>query len=88
LEGHANAVLGVSFSRDGQRLLSCGWDRVVRVWDVQLGMEFLTLHGPGQPVFAAHFSPDGRRVACLSAPFPSGGVSRYGRAWLWESVPE
>ena len=38
-EGHQGNVTGVAFRPDGQRLLTCGGDRTVRLWDVETGRQ-------------------------------------------------
>ena len=37
LEGHARAVLDVCFTNDGDRLVSCGSDRSIKLWDLGSG---------------------------------------------------
>src|SRR5262249_49219144 len=37
--GHAYVVTCVTFSPDGKQLLTCGWDRTIRLWDVKTGKE-------------------------------------------------
>ena len=37
LDGHQGTVCSVSFSPDGTMLASGGYDRAVRIWDVQTG---------------------------------------------------
>jgi WD40 repeat protein len=37
LEGHARAVLDVCFTNDGDRLVSCGSDRSIKIWDLESG---------------------------------------------------
>src|SRR4051812_11772360 len=39
------AVCSVAFSPDGTRIVSCGGDTSVRVWDAEMGTELLTLMG-------------------------------------------
>jgi len=54
-------VFHVEFSPDGSRLLACGEDRVVRLYDGQTGQLVRTLPQQGQ-VYWAQFSPDGRTI--------------------------
>jgi WD40 repeat protein/tRNA A-37 threonylcarbamoyl transferase component Bud32 len=39
LAGHAAPVVSLAFTADGRTLLSCGGDRILRVWDVETGTE-------------------------------------------------
>ena len=45
LEGHGSWVKGLSFSADGKRLISCGKDRKVKIWDWENQYELLSLEG-------------------------------------------
>lgn len=64
LRGHAAAVKGVSFHPDGSRLVSCGVDGQVKVWDWRAGVELLTLPVPGGGMlWHTVFSPDGKMIA-------------------------
>ncbi|HVN52880.1 MAG TPA: BTAD domain-containing putative transcriptional regulator [Anaerolineaceae bacterium] len=65
----------VAFSPDGKRVVSGGWDRSARVWDVQSGQEVSRLDHGG-PVSAVAFSPDGKWVA---------SASQDGTARVWEA---
>jgi WD40 repeat protein len=60
LRGHTGAVSQVAFAPGGDRLVSAGADRTVRVWDVDSGQQILTLRGHDAPVLSVRFSPDGR----------------------------
>jgi hypothetical protein len=53
----------VSFSPDGKRLASAGWDRTVKVWDAATGQQAHTLKGHTDGVCGVSFSPDGKRLA-------------------------
>jgi centriolar protein POC1 len=79
LEGKANstgAVNSVSFGGlNGEWLISTGMDGLVKVWDVQEGHLFYTLHGhKNGPTTAAVFSPEGDF-------FASGGADTQVMVW-------
>lgn len=42
--GHHQAVKDVSFSNDGRKFLSCGYDRQMKLWDTETGTASLCLH--------------------------------------------
>ncbi len=74
LRGHTEAVLGVPYSPDGRRLVSCGQGGTVRVWDARTGQELLCLKGHSGWVTCVAYSPDGNRLA-------SGGQDQTVRVW-------
>ena len=54
----------MSFHPDGRRLVSCGFDGRVKVWDWRAGMDLLTLTPPGgATLWHVVFSPDGEMIA-------------------------
>jgi WD40 repeat protein/tetratricopeptide (TPR) repeat protein len=67
LRGHTDAVAGVCFSPDGNRLASASADQTVKVWDAQTGQQLLDLKGHADAVTGVCFSPDGNRLASASA---------------------
>jgi WD40 repeat protein len=74
LLGHTQPVFGVTFSRDGRRLVSTSLDRTVRLWDPASGAALAELRGHTDDVFTAVFHPEGRRIA-------SAGRDRVIRLW-------
>lgn len=68
------ALLGVDYSPDGKRVVTCGLGRDIVVWDAQSGQTLLTLRGHTDDVVAVKYSPNGRYIA-------SGGVDRALILW-------
>ena len=61
LTGHTTRVRSVVFSPDGSRLASSGYDGIIRLWDVDTGIETYRL--PVTTDIKMAFSPDGSRLA-------------------------
>ena len=62
-QGHRDALYGVAFSPDGQRLATAGYDRLIQLWDVETGKVLNMLKGHNGAVFGIAFSPDGKVLA-------------------------
>jgi WD40 repeat protein len=63
LSGHADVVAAIDFDRDGKRLVSGGFDRGVRLWDLQSKKCLRTIPGHADVVQAVAFAPDGSWIA-------------------------
>ena len=61
--GHKHGIVAIAYSPDGTTLVSGGFDRTARLWDVRSGSERATLQGHEGWVAAVAFSPDGSLVA-------------------------
>ena len=61
--GHSGAVYAVTWSSDGKRIASGGYDGTVQVWDAANGGHIFTYHGHSDVVEAVAWSPDGKRIA-------------------------
>lgn len=61
-------VSHVAFSLDGKKLLTCGGDNTVRVWDLETAKLLVVIKGPSQArlVQAATFSPDRTRIISVT----------------------
>src|SRR5262249_53143979 len=57
LRGHLGAVVDVSFSPNGERVLTASLDGTARLWDSRRGAELLRLTGHEREVTSASWSP-------------------------------
>ena len=64
LAGHADWIMSLAFSPDGERLVTTSLDRTARVWDIMPDEEVLTLSGSGH---LTAYSPDGTLLATDAA---------------------
>jgi mono/diheme cytochrome c family protein len=74
LRGHRDVIQDLAFSPDGKTLASCGYDRLIKLWDVAGGKELRTLTDHSDAVYGVAFSPDGRLLA-------SGAADRAVKVW-------
>ncbi|OAX42759.1 WD40 repeat-like protein [Rhizopogon vinicolor AM-OR11-026] len=79
MRGHTDIMAGFAFFNDGGRIVTCSWDKTLRIWDVQkgtlLGEPF---QGHQDRVFSVAVSPDDKRIV-------SGGKDRTIIIWDVES---
>lgn len=73
LTGHRPHVTAAAFSSDGKLLVTGGWDKTARVWDLASHRLLWTLEGHKKTVAAVAFAPDGSTVATACA----DGVIRF-----------
>lgn len=78
--GHTAAVRKALFTPDGTQVITCGFDKTIRIWDALTGESLRVLRvpiGPGDEGFidAAAISPDGKTLAVSGMPF---GKGKYG----------
>jgi WD40 repeat protein len=64
--GHENALWGVAWSPDGQRIATASDDHTARIWNAADGTELIVLRGHDHLVDWVSWSPDGHRVATSS----------------------
>ncbi|EFA85677.1 WD40 repeat-containing protein [Heterostelium album PN500] len=55
--GHQQAVRDISFANDGRQFLSCGYDRVTRLWDTETG-KVISSYTNGSTPYCIKFNPD------------------------------
>ena len=72
--GHSHWVTSVAFSPDGRWVLSGGFDRALKLWDVSSRREIRTFARQPLWVMSVAFSPDGKRAL-------SGGNDNMLKLW-------
>ncbi|CCO30552.1 Vegetative incompatibility protein HET-E-1 [Rhizoctonia solani AG-1 IB] len=64
LHGHTEMITSVEFSPDGTRIVSCSYDKSIRVCDAETGEQLLgPLLGHSLGVYSVQYSPDGTCIA-------------------------
>src|SRR5262249_51772140 len=67
-DGHTSTVRGVAFGPDGNSLISAGYDKVIRIWDLGSAQTARSIgeHWPQDKageIYAIALSPDGKLLA-------------------------
>src|SRR5205823_5498284 len=63
----AAPVSALAYSPDGKLLATCGYDRLIKLWEVANGQEVRTLRDHSDAIYALAFSPDGKLLASAAA---------------------
>ncbi len=74
IAAHKDAILDLTFSPDGKKLATCGYDRLVKLWDAATGRLVRELKDHSDAVYGVSFSPDGALLA-------SGSADRAVKVW-------
>jgi WD40 repeat protein len=64
---HGDRVSGAVLLRDGRRLVTSGYDGVIRLWDVNAPKELAAFHGQKTGITALAVSPDERKAVSAGA---------------------
>lgn len=64
--GHHQTIQSVNFSPDGRYIVSGGTDNLVKIYDLRMQQEFLTISDYSASVSQVEFSPDGKYVLSLA----------------------
>src|SRR5205823_5709855 len=65
IAAHADLIHDLAFSPDGQTLATCGYDRLVKLWDTTTGKEQRTLKDHSDSVYGVAWRPDGKLLASV-----------------------
>jgi WD40 repeat protein len=74
---HSGLIRGLALAPDGKVLASCGWDRLVRLWDPATGVELRRLSANDEEINCVDFSRDGHWLAA---------GTQAGIVYLWEAA--
>ena len=76
-QGHDDAVISITFSHDGLRLLSSSYDKTARLWNVETGEQIVAYKGHTWWVWAAAFSPNDQQIVT---------AGQDGTAIIWDTL--
>ena len=74
LEGHKDRLGKIAWHPDGKHLITTGYDKTWRMWDVESGSEILMQQGHSRPVYGVSVHRDGSLVSTTS-------MSGHGIVW-------
>lgn len=77
LHGHTNSIWSVALSADGRALVSSGFDKTIRVWDLPAGKERLAIRGHSSCIEFVAITPDGKLVV---------GADQAGVIRVWDTA--
>lgn len=67
MTAHKDVIHEIAFSPDGKLLATCGYDKLVSLWDVGKGIRTQELKDHADSVYGISFSPDGKLLASVAA---------------------
>jgi WD40 repeat protein len=74
IAAHGDVIYDLAFSPDGRLLASCGYDRLIQLWETATGKGLHSLKDHSDAVYSVAFSPDGKLLA-------SGAADRAVKVW-------
>ncbi len=63
LTGHTHLISGLTFSHNGNKIITASWDKTVKLWDIKTGVCLKTLTEHTQEVRCLTLSPNGHLLA-------------------------
>jgi hypothetical protein len=74
ITAHLDLIAQLAYAPDGKTLATCGYDRLVRLWDADTGLRKRDLRDHSDSVYGLGFSFDGKLLA-------SAGADRAVKVW-------
>ncbi|CAD8127642.1 unnamed protein product [Paramecium sonneborni] len=74
LKGHEDRINKVIFHSDGKRLISMGFDKTWRLWDIETQTELMVQTGHSRAIYSGALHPDGSLLF-------TGDLGGFGMAW-------
>jgi WD40 repeat protein len=65
ISGHTGYVRAAIFSQDGRRIVSCGEDKTIKIWNSENGQEIRTITGHTEAISSVAWGPGGRQLASV-----------------------
>ena len=56
--GHKQGTMCINLSPDGKSIVSCGYDKTIKIWNIENGGEIKTFNGHKDIVQSVSYSPD------------------------------
>jgi WD40 repeat protein len=66
VQGHLGRVMDLAFMPGEHRLVTCGYQSLIRIWDLASGEPTLTLRGHAASVRGVAVAPNGRWFVSVS----------------------
>jgi hypothetical protein len=76
LSGHHGQVQALAFTPDGKQLATASYDKTIKIWDTNTGLEITTLYGHTESVYDVAYNPQDEKLLAT--------VGFDGRILLWE----
>jgi len=90
LFAHTTPLTDVRFNKDDTQLVTTAWDNVMRIWDIERGVELNSFVGFDGRLLSATFSPDGEHIAITTGNVGDNIATERSDSssiWIWDITP-